>query len=107
MAGRLKNSVSISTLARDLGIAGSKDPIVAIIKFCERRVTKVLEPFPDCHTLTELLDCVSAKLGTVFEMVTTDDDVQKIQKKYVNKGERIFAGLDKELAGDVFALTYR
>ena len=70
MAGRLKNSVSISTLARDLGIAGSKDSIAAIIKFCERRVKKVLETFPDCHTLTELLDCVAAKLGTMFEMVT-------------------------------------
>jgi hypothetical protein len=88
MAGRLKNSVSISTLARDLGIAGSKDSIAAIIKFCERRVKKVLKTFPDCHTLTELLDCVAAKLGTMFEMVTTDDDLQQIQKKYVNKGRR-------------------
>jgi hypothetical protein len=107
MAGRLKNSVSISTLARDLGIAGSKDPIAAIIKFCERRVKKVLGTFPDCHTLPELLDCVAAKLGTLFEMVTTDDDLQQIQKKYVNKGEKIFAGLDKELSEDVFAITYR
>ena len=107
MAGRLKNSVSISTLARDLGIAGSKDPIAAIIKFCERRIKKVLETFPDCHTLTELLDYVAAKLGTMFEMVTTDDDLQQIQKKYVNKGEKIFAGLAKELSEDVFAITYR
>ena len=107
MAGRLKNSVSVWKLARDLGIAGSKDPIAAIIKFCERRVKKVLETFPDCHTLTELLDCVAAKLGTMFEMVTTDEDLRQIQKKYVLKGEKIFAGLDKELSEDVFAITYR
>ena len=107
MAGRLKNSVSISTLARDLGIAGSKDSIAAIIKFCERRVKKVLETFPDCHTLTELLDCVAAKLGTVFEIVTSDEDLRQIQRKYVLKSEKIFATLDRELSEDVFAITYR
>ena len=107
MAGRLKNSVSISTLARDLGIAGSKDSIAAIIKFCERRVKKVLETFPDCHTLTELLDCVAAKLGTVFEIVTSDEDLRQIQRKYVHKSEKIFATLDRELSEDVFAITYR
>jgi hypothetical protein len=108
MAGRLKNSVSIWKLARDLGIADrSEDPIAAVIKFCERRVKKILETFPDCHTLSDFLDCVAAKLGTMFEMVTTDDDLEQIQKKYMNNGEKIFAGLDKELAEDVFAITYR
>src|SRR5919106_2595186 len=107
MAGRLKHSVSIWKLARDLGIAGSDDPIAAVINFCERRVKKVLETFPDCHTLTDLLDCVAAKLGTIFETVTTDQDLEQIQKKYVLKGEKIFAGLDKELSEDVFAITYR
>ena len=90
MAGRLKNSVSISTLARDLGIAGSKDSIAAIIKFCERRVKKVLETFPDCHTLTELLDCVAAKLGTVFEIVTTDEDLRQIQRKVCDQRRKDF-----------------
>jgi hypothetical protein len=107
MAGRLKNSVSVWKLARDLGIAGSEDPIAAVIKFCERRVKKVLETFPECRTLNELLDCVAAKLGTIFEIVTTDEDLRKIKKKYVLKGEKIFAGLDKELSEDVFAITYR
>lgn len=107
MAGRLKNSVPVWKLARDLGIAGSDDPITAIIKFCERRVKKVLETFPDCHSLTELLDCVAAKLGTIFETVMTDEDLAKIQKKYLAQGEKIFAGLDQELSEDAFAITYR
>jgi hypothetical protein len=108
MAGRLKNSVSIWKLARDLGIAASReDPISGITTFCERRVKKVLETFPDCLTLTDLLDCAAAKLGTMFEIVTTDEDLKKIQKKYVGQGEQIFAGLDQELAEDVFAITYR
>lgn len=107
MAGRLKNSVSVWKLARDLGIAGTDDPIAAVVKFCDIRVKKVLEAFPDCHTLTDLLDCAAAKLGTIFEIVTTDEDLRDIQKKYVIRGEKIFATLDQELSEDVFAITYR
>lgn len=107
MAGGLKNSTAVWKLARDLRIAGSDDPIAGIIKCCERRVKKVLETFPDCHTLTDLLDCAAAKLGTVFEIVTTEKDLREIQKKYWLKGEKIFVGLDKELSEDVFAITYR
>ena len=59
MAGGLKNSTSVWKLARDLGITGSgEDSLAGIIKFCERRVKKVLETFPDCHTLSDLLDCM-------------------------------------------------
>jgi hypothetical protein len=107
MAGRLKNSVPVWKLARDLGIAATDDPVSSVLKFCERRVKKVVETFPDCRTLTELLEAVAAKLGTIFEIVTTDDDLEQIQKKYVRKGEKGFAGLDKELSEDVFAITYR
>jgi hypothetical protein len=107
MPSGLKNSIPVWKLARDLGIGATDDPIAAVIKFCDKRVKEFLKIFPDCNTLTELLDCAAAKLGTMFEMVTTDDDLQQIQKKYVNKGEKIFAGLDKDLSEDVFAITYR
>jgi hypothetical protein len=107
MAPALKNSVPVWKLARDLGLRVTDDPIAAVIKFCEKRVTKILETFSDCNTLTELLDCVAAKLSTMFEIVATDDDLQQIQKKYVLKGEKIFAALDQELSKDVFAITYR
>ena len=88
MPGGLKNSTSVWKLARDLGIGATDDPIAAIIKFCDRRVKDVLKTFPDCGTLTELLDCVAAKLGTVFEIATTDEDLRQIQQKYMLKGER-------------------
>src|SRR5690348_16079133 len=107
MAGGLKNSTSVWKLTRDLRITDNDNPIAAIIKFCERRLKKALETFPDCHTLSDLLDCVAAKLGTIFEIVTSDENLEQIQRKYVNNGEKIFAGLDKELSEDVFAITYR
>ena len=47
------------------------------------------------------------KVGTLFEKVTTDEDLRLIQQKYVLRGERIFATLDQELSEDVFAITYR
>jgi hypothetical protein len=107
MAPALKNSVPVWKMARDLGLRVTDDPIAAVIKFCERRVTKILETFSDCKTLTAFLDCVAAKLGTLFEIVTSDEDLRQIQKKYVLKGEKIFAALDRELSEDVFAITYR
>jgi hypothetical protein len=107
MAGRLKHSVPIWKLARDLGLASTDDPIAGIIKFCERRVKKFLEIFPDCCTLSDFLDCAAAKPGTIFETVNTDEDLQRIQRQYMSHGEKVFAGLDKELSEDVFAITYR
>lgn len=105
MAGGLKTSIAVWKLARDLRISTTDDPIAAVIKFCETRVKKFLETFPHCSTLTELLDCVAAKLGTVFEIVTSDEDLRNIQKKYVLRGEKILATLNQELSEDVFAIT--
>src|SRR5918993_1076314 len=107
MPGGLKNSIAVWKLARDLGIGATDDPIAAVIKFCDKRVQDFLKSFPECNTLTELLDCIAAKLGTVFEIVTTDEDLRQIQKKYLSEGEKIFATLDQELSEDVFAITYR
>ena len=107
MPGGLKNSISVWKLARDLGIGATDDPIAAVIKFCDRRVKNFLKTFPDCDTLTDLLDCIAAKLGTVFEIVTTDEDLRQIRKKYLVRGEKIFATLGQELSEDVFAITYR
>lgn len=107
MPGGLKNSISVWKLARDLGIGATDDPIAAVVKFCDRRVKNVLKTFPDCGTLTDLLDCVAAKLGTLFEIVTTDEDLRQIQQKYLLRGEKIFATLEQELSEDVFAITYR
>jgi hypothetical protein len=92
MAGGLKNSTAVWKLARDLRIAGSDDPIAGIIKCCERRVKKVLETFPDCHTLSDLLDCVAAKLGTIFEIVSSDDNLEQIQKNMCSKARRFLLG---------------
>jgi hypothetical protein len=107
MARGLNNSIPVWKLARDLGLGSTNDPVAAVIKFCERRVTNILENFPDCNTLTELLDWVAAKLGTLFEIVMSDGDLRQIQKKYVLRDEKIFATLDQELSEDVFAITYR
>ena len=107
MPSGLKNSIPVWKLARDLGIGATDDPIAAVIKFCDKRVKGFLKIFPDCATLPDLLDCVAAKLGTVFEIVTSDEDLRQIQRKYVLKSEKIFATLDRELSEDVFAITYR
>ncbi len=82
MSQKLKNSVQVWRLARDLGIKTIDDPVSAILKYCERRVGKLLPVSDDCSTLTELLDWIAARLGTIFESVSTDQELNQIKRKY-------------------------
>lgn len=60
MSPKLKNSVRIWKFARDLGIKLTDDPVSGILRFCDQRIRKVLRDFPDCKTLSDLLDCVAS-----------------------------------------------
>src|SRR3972149_7487286 len=107
MSQKLKNSVEVWRLARDLGIKLTADPVSAILKYCERRVGKMLPDSDDCNTLTQLLDWIAARLETVFETVSTHDQLNQIKRKYFLQGEKAFALLDEELSENVFGITYR
>lgn len=67
----------------------------------------MLADFPECTTPVELLDVMTAMLGTSFEEVHSDEELLALQKRYVCDGEFGFASLDKELSGDVYGITYR
>jgi hypothetical protein len=107
MSPKLKDSPQIWKLAHDLGIRGLEDPIGGIIRFCERKVKKMIKDFPDCSTLADLLDFVAGKIGTVFELVQTDDDLVEIKGKYLKRGEKAFVQLDEDLPEEVFGITFK
>lgn len=107
MSQKLKNSVQVWRLGRDLGIKITDDPVSAILKYCERRVGRLLGDFTDCDTLTELLDWIANKLGTIFETVSTDDEMHQLKQKYLARGEKTFALLEEELSQNVLGITYR
>jgi len=108
--GRLRDQVKIQTLARDLGVRASGDAVEAIVRFCERRVKHFVEGFPDysTFTLSDVLESVASKVTTVFEVIRGDDDLQRIQRRYVERGEKGFANLPGEFrTSEDFGLTIR
>jgi hypothetical protein len=107
MSARLRNSPKIWKLAEDLGVKHVNDPVAGILRYCERKVRALLRDNSDCKSLSDLLDWLAAKLGTVFEIVKTDDDLSRIKEKYIGMEEKIFSHLDQELKDDVYGITFR
>ena len=103
----LKHRYEIHALARDLGIEKSRDPVNAILRYCERRVAKILRGYPSCGTLTELLGVMEAELDTKFEKVRNDDELAKVQARYSRQGEVVFASLHHELESEVYGVTLK
>jgi len=103
----LKRSYKIHALASDLGIKPTGDPVREIVRFCEKRVRRFLKDFPDCATLAQLLDVVASKLGTKFEEIHSDHEVDEVRDRYLRQGEKAFASLHQELPTQVFGVTFR
>lgn len=103
----LKRSYKIHALAGDLGIRLSGDPVRDIVRFCEKRIRRFLRDFPDCVTLSQLLDISASKLGTKFEEIHSDEQLNEVRMRYLRQGEKAFAGLHEELTMQVFGVTFR
>lgn len=107
MAPKLKSFPQIRKLAEDLGIIKLTDPVNEILEYCDRKVKGFLKQYSDCTSLPLLLEIVAERVGTVFEIIETDADIEKIKKKYISKGEKIFVTLAEDLSGDVYGITYK
>lgn len=107
MASQLNSSVQVWKLARDLGLKPDTDPVREVLRFCEERIAGFLKKLPGTTTLSELLDVVAASVGTTFEVVRSQDDLEHVKRAYLDRGERIFANLDHELTDEVFGVTFR
>ena len=103
----LKRSYKIHGLAGDLGIKPSGDPVREIVRYCEKRVRRFLRDFPECATLSELLNISASKLGTKFEEIQSDADLDEVRGRYLRQGEKAFAALHDELSANVFGVTFR
>ena len=103
----LRTSYKIQTLANDLGLKSPKDPVRAVLKYCEKRTLRFLREFPDCRTLTELLEVSAAKLDTTFAEIRSNEDLEAVRKHYSLKGEIGFAGLREELSDNTLGITLK
>jgi hypothetical protein len=106
MAGTLRNSPQVWKLAVDLGIDPKSDPVIAILRFCNKKVQRVAREFK-CKTLDHLLTAAAGALGTTFVEIHSDNDLVELQKKYLASEERAFATLTTDLSADVLAITYK
>lgn len=97
----------IFKLAKDLQLKASNDPVAAIFNHCDRQIERFLSDIAGCTSLTDMLDWVAAKAGTIFKIVRSDFDLRAVQQEFVDKGEKGFAKLNKDLAPEVFGITYR
>ena len=107
MSPKLNQSDKIWKLAADLGIKTSNDTVADILKFCEKRIKKILKEATDCSSLSDFLHWVANKLGTSFVEIHSDSDLEVVKTKYLKKGEKIFATLNQEFSDNVLGITYR
>jgi len=107
MSSRLDRKPQIWTLAVDLGLSSTDPPTRSILDFVSKRIRRIAKKFR-CTNLRELLEATAGEVETVFEEVHSDDDLRRIQFKYVSKGETAFANLENELRRpDDYAITIR
>src|SRR5262249_42226084 len=107
MAPRLSHSPQLRTLARDLGLRPSDDVVRDILRYCDRRIRKLLSDFTDEHNPASILDWLASKLGTRFEMVRSEAEVISLQEKYVGLGEVGFVDFDNKLTSVVLGFRVR
>jgi hypothetical protein len=109
MALKLSHNLTIRTLAVDLGLKPSEDPVSEIIRFCHKQVQQFLRDLPiRCSNPSELLNLVANKLRTEFRDVHTDQDLESVRREFlVEKKEAGFVSLHQELDGRVLGITLK
>lgn len=106
---QLRTTLQIHRLAKDLGIRVRKDddPVGAIVNYCEQQVKSMLAGLTDCETLSQMLDWVANKAGTYFEIIQSDEDLQRIKQNYLDRREMVFVRIEEEFSDDVFGVTFK
>ena len=104
---KLNQSPQIRKLAQDLGLKPSTDVVSQILGYCDKKIKMFLRDYPDCETLTELLELLSNKLMTTFEIPRSNEDLEQVTQKYLSKGQKYFTRLGDELSDEVYGVTFK
>jgi hypothetical protein len=99
-----------SRLAADLRLPLRVDPIEAVLKRCELQVLGILVDFERdaaCTSLSLLAELVANKLRTSFEIIRTDDDLNRVRDTHLENDEIGFARLEHDLGPGMYGLTIR
>lgn len=107
MAGKLNNNLMIRTLASDLNLKPSDDPVGEIIAYCHKQVKRFLADFPKCASPAELLEIVANKLRTEFREINSGAELAQVRTEFLDKKESGFVTIHNELDGNVLGITLK
>jgi hypothetical protein len=107
MSTKLHKNPTIHTLAIDLNLKVTTDPVAAIKDHCHRQIKRFLKDFPHCATLNDLLAIAAQRLGTVFHEIHSDADLAQLTKDYAARNEPVAALFAGELTDEVYGVTFK
>lgn len=103
----LDRAYEINLLAQGLGVAGEgRSPVMAILDHCREKITGWISRSKSITRIDQLESIVCGNLRLVIEEVWSDDDLQRLVRKYVAQREFGFAHLADELDNGTFGALY-
>tara|TARA_R110002072_G_scaffold302996_1_gene490924 strand:+ start:38408 stop:39406 length:999 start_codon:yes stop_codon:yes gene_type:complete len=102
----LDQEQDVVDLAEKLGLNGS--PVAAIINFCQGQIDTWVGEAGGVTSVDELEAIVANRLNLVFEEIHDDGDLANLKRKYVQRGEHVFAHIvENDLTPDTFGTMVR
>lgn len=102
----LDHEQEVIDLATRLGLKGR--PVGAIINYCQQQIDSWVDEVGGVTSISDLEALVAARLNLVFENVREDADLDDLKKRYVQRGEIVFAHIvQNDLTPDTFGTMVR
>ena len=93
-------------LAEKLGLTGS--PVEAVLRLCQEQIDSWVGEAGGVTSVGELEAVVADRLNLVFEEIHDADDLADLKRRYVQRGEPIFAHVvENDLTPDTFGTMIR
>jgi hypothetical protein len=107
MPSGLSASPAIGNIATELGISLGKDPVRAIVGYCQAVTSAYMTEYGGCSTSDELLYICAQKTGTRFEVASSNEDLDRVMRSWADRGERQFATVEREFERGVLGITFK
>ena len=103
---RMSDEPAIIQMASELELDWQRDPVREIIAYCVRKIAGWVKGFGPVRTIADLEAQLCERLQLVFEEVWTDEDLDRVIRKYVGLGEAVFANLRDQFDDDTYATLF-
>src|SRR5438046_5192212 len=99
----LSSEPKVVALANALRV-NANAAVGAIREFCQRKVAQILRRAGPVSSIEDLQALVCESLNLTVYEVSSDDQLDAVAKKYIDKGEIVFAFLRKDLEPDTYGV---